>query len=29
MAEKVGVPVLELVPTADGPAGSFTLDVRR
>ena len=27
MAEKVGVPIIELVPTEDGPAGSFTLDV--
>ena len=27
MAEKVGVPIIELIPTADGPAGSFTLDV--
>ena len=27
MAEKVGVPIIELVPMADGPAGSFTLDV--
>jgi oxalate---CoA ligase len=27
VAGKVGVPIVELVPTADGPAGAFTLDV--
>jgi acyl-CoA synthetase (AMP-forming)/AMP-acid ligase II len=27
MAEKVGVPIVELIPTEGGPAGSFTLDV--
>lgn len=27
VASKVGVPIVELVPTADAPAGTFTLDV--
>ena len=27
VARKVGVPIVELVPVADGPAGAFTLDV--
>ncbi len=27
VAQKVGVPIIELVPVADGPAGLFTLDV--
>ncbi len=27
VANKVGVPIVELVPTADAPAGTFTLDV--
>ena len=27
MAQKVGVPIIDLVPTPDAPAGTFTLDV--